>query len=381
MIQLSRPAFRRLCLLYLAALFLLTFWPFRFVAICLHQRIDRTADGGVRADRCAALSSPAPPAELAAAFRDTDEITVEVDLVSAGPDQGGPARILSYSNGTSLRNFTLGQQGEALSFRLRTSRTDDNGTDPHLEVPVVFRPGKRQHLVVTYGNGPQRLYVDGKVAAESRQVSGDFSNWADDHFLTAGNERTPNRPWRGVLYHAAIYTRALSPDEVARNHRAVRGATGTANRVSRGLAALYDFSGGTEEEPFPDRSPAGLGGPLGKARFQSLQRTMLENLHLWFGLKDMVQNILAFLPVAFFLFHLGPPALRRRGTRLTLSAALTGLLLSFCIEYFQQFTISRSPNLLDLFYNMAGAAIGGFLAWWDGGRERPWIVVKPSVER
>lgn len=378
--QLSRPVFRLLCVAYLGFIYFAAFWPFDFVAICLHQQIDRTADGGVKTDRCAALSSPAPPAKLAEAIQKADEITVEVDLSSADINQGGPARIFSYSQGTSLRNFTLGQQDAALSFRLRTTGTDLNGTDPHLEVPSVFRPGKRQHLVVTYGNGPQRVYVDGEIAAESELVSGGFSNWGEDHYLTVGNERTPNRPWRGVIYHAAVYARALSPGEVAGNYRATRENGENANRVSEGLAAFYDFGRGTGEEPFADLSPAALGGPLGKAQFQSLQRTLLANLHLWFGMKDMIQNILAFLPIGFFLYRLGPASLRKRPAVFVLAAFCIGLAISFSIEYFQQFTERRSPNLLDLIYNGVGGGLGGLLAWLDARRERSWPVVS-SEER
>jgi hypothetical protein len=379
LIHLSRPAFRLLCVAYLVFIYFAAFWPFDFVAVCFHQRIERTP-AGVRTDRCAALSSPAPPAELAAAIQEAGEITVEVDLSTAGVNQTGPARIFSYSQGTSLRNFTLGQQDGALSFRLRTTETDLNGADPHLEVPSVFRPGKRQHLVVTYGNGPQRVYVDGKIAAESERVSGGFANWDEDSYLTVGNERTPNRPWRGVIYHAAVYARALSPGEVARNYRASREGGENASRVSEGLAAFYDFSQGTGEEPFADLSPAALGGPLGKAQFQSLQRTLLANLHLWFGMKDMIQNILAFLPIGFFLYRLGPAALRERPAIFVLAAFCIGLAISFSIEYLQQFTERRSPNLLDLIYNSVGGGLGGFWALKDARRERPWFLSRAAKD-
>lgn len=378
MIRLSRPTLRLLCLAYLVFVFVAAFWPFDFVAICLRQRIDRTPDGGVRTARCAALSSPSSPKALAEAFRKSNQITIETDLISEAEDQEGPARVFSFSESTSSRNFTLGQQGDALVLRLRTARTGPNGTDPYLEVPAIIRPGERQHLLVTYDGRVERVFVDGKPVAENREVAGDFSNWTDGHFLTAGNERTPNRPWRGVLFEAALYARALSPEEAARNFRAARGREPATARVSDGLVAWYDFGRGSGEEAFQDRSPAGLGGPLGKARFQSLRRTMLENLPAWFGPRDMILNILAFIPIGFFLWHLGPAVLRRNRFSLVLSAAFAGLAISFFIEFFQQFTRMRSPNLLDLLYNAAGGALGGFLAWQDAKRERPWLIVGPN---
>jgi hypothetical protein len=362
---------------YLAFIFFAAFWPFDFVAVCLHRQIDRTPDGGVRTGRCAALSSPAPPKSLANAFRKANEISIEADIQSAGEDQSGPARIFSYSAGVNARNFTLGQEGNAAVLRLRTSETDRNGTDPHLEIPDIIPPGKRLHLLVTYDGQVQRLFVDGALADENREVTGDFSPWESDHYLTLGNERTPNRPWRGVVYTAALYTRALSPREAARNFRSSRDAPGGAVRVSDDLVAFYNFSADTGET-IPDRSPAGFGGPLVTAAFQGTRQTLMENFSYGIGVQDMILNVIAFLPIAFFLYRLGPVSLHRRPALFVLTAFFIGLSISFSIEYFQQFTERRSPNLLDLIYNSVGGGLGGLLAWLDARRERSWLVAPPA---
>jgi len=59
-----------------------------------------------------------------------------------------------------------------------------------------------------------RLYVDGALAAEGERP-GDFGTWSPDYPLLVGNENTDDRQWNGVIHLAAVYSRALQPDEVA----------------------------------------------------------------------------------------------------------------------------------------------------------------------
>ena len=132
-------------MMYAAAL-----WPFEFIPVCVDSSIQWLPDASaVQIARCGTLSTLTPPASLGRHFQASSGISVEIDLKTATADQSGPARIVTYSFNTRYRNFTLGQQNDALVFRLRTTTTDLNGTDPVLEVPSVFKPGIRRHLVVT----------------------------------------------------------------------------------------------------------------------------------------------------------------------------------------------------------------------------------------
>jgi len=100
-------------------------------------------------------------AMLTQAIRRTNQFTVSATVATADTAQSGPARIISLSGDPYRRNFTLGQEGTHLVFRLRTPLTGANGTKPELLVPDIFVDTNRHHLAITYDGSVLVLYVDG----------------------------------------------------------------------------------------------------------------------------------------------------------------------------------------------------------------------------
>ena len=78
--------------------------------------------------------------------------------------QDGPARIFSLSKDPGLRNFTIGQSMRNINYRVRTPLSGLNGTRPDLETTNNSLNGNTQHIVATYHNGVQRLYIDGTLS-------------------------------------------------------------------------------------------------------------------------------------------------------------------------------------------------------------------------
>ena len=62
------------------------------------------------------------------------------------------------------------------------------------------------------------LHLDGQLVKSERR-EGDLSNWDASYPILLGNEFQAERSWRGNIYAAAIYNRALSEAEVRRNYR------------------------------------------------------------------------------------------------------------------------------------------------------------------
>jgi hypothetical protein len=88
-------------------------------------------------------------------------LSVEVWITPANVKQRGPARIISFSRDPVTRNFTVGQESADIDFRLRTPLTGPNGTIVNLRTRDGFLTDKQFHLVATYKDGIERLYVDG----------------------------------------------------------------------------------------------------------------------------------------------------------------------------------------------------------------------------
>lgn len=180
---------------------------------------------------------------LLAACRRSNELTLEASLTSDRLDQGGPARIVSFSSDASNRNFTLGQQDERLVMRLRTPKTGRNGTNPQTYL-CALRAGVTHHVVVTYRPGVMQCYLDGKEILRSDRVGGDFSNWSPHH-LVFGDEHSGGRDWAGTLEGVAIYNRVLPPEEVklnAQTYAAIRRGRPAVPRI-RLVARLTRKSG------------------------------------------------------------------------------------------------------------------------------------------
>jgi hypothetical protein len=185
----------------------------------LDLKIDRPdrvkwSRSGLSVYDSALIATPKAPRRLIEAVKKSKAFSLEAWVTPANTSQEGPARILTLSSGTGERNFTLGQERDRYDLRIRAARTDNNGM-PSLAAQSGSASTKLTHLVVTADrSGQARLYVNGEQQASS-EVGGSFDKWSDDFRLAIANETTGDRPWLGTYHLVAIYTRALSAEEIA----------------------------------------------------------------------------------------------------------------------------------------------------------------------
>jgi len=153
----------------------------------------------------------------------TGEYSIEAWVVPANVVQEGPARIVSYSAGTSARNFTLGQTQYNYDFLHRSSTTDANG-DPALSTADADEDlqATLQHVVVTFDplNG-RRIYVNGVFTDDVDPVAadpGNLNDWDDSFAFVLGNEVAgADRLWQGTIRMVAIHNRALTLEQIVQN--------------------------------------------------------------------------------------------------------------------------------------------------------------------
>ncbi|HVC92800.1 MAG TPA: DUF1549 domain-containing protein, partial [Pirellulales bacterium] len=167
----------------------------------------------------ARISSAGPARKIVAAIKQSNALSIEAWVKPQDALQAGPARIVSLSADPGQRNFTLGQDAGHYDVRLRTDSTNANGI-PSTPSPDGAVGTELTHLVYTRDpQGTARIYLNGKSIA-TQAVAGELGNWSDDYRLSLVNELTGDRPWLGELQLIAIYCRALSDDEIARNFAA-----------------------------------------------------------------------------------------------------------------------------------------------------------------
>lgn len=187
------------------------------------------------------IRSDKPAAKVFNAVRRSGEITIEAWVRPANAKQDGPARMVTLSGGSSERNFTLGQEGDKVDVRLRTTKTSGNGI-PSLNSPGRSLAPRLTHIVYTRNRGGRaRLFLNGEQQAEKR-VPGAMANWNGKYRLALANEFSSDRPWLGTFHLVAIYSRDLSVGEVAQHFKAGVNARSTgAQLATRKQSAKEQF--------------------------------------------------------------------------------------------------------------------------------------------
>ena len=131
------------------------------------------ADGGAwqLTDRALELRKPllirstSAPRAICQAVMRSQAFAVEAEIASASSDNRGPARIVSQSASPLQRDFTLGQDGDALVFRVRTPWNGPNGMRAQLTATHAMPDQSWHHAVAVYLRGATTLFLDGRQRA------------------------------------------------------------------------------------------------------------------------------------------------------------------------------------------------------------------------
>ncbi len=149
----------------------------------------------------------------------TGEYSIEAWVAPANVVQE-MAHIVSYSGGTTARNFTLGQTMYNYDFFNRATTTDANGA-PALSTPSADEvlQATLQHVVATYSPvDGRRIYVNGELRSDPDPTpAGLFTDWNDTFALVLGNEVSNDRTWQGVVRMVVIHNRALTQGQITQN--------------------------------------------------------------------------------------------------------------------------------------------------------------------
>jgi len=178
-------------------------------------------EGGLKNVSGKAQASVADSSKLFDAIMLTDQYTVEAWVVPDNNAQDGPARIVSFSQDTAVRNFTLGQNAIYYQLRNRSTASDPNGS-PALEALDPQVATSLTHVAVTYEPAGRKVYINGQLSIEEDLPS--TLDWVADQILVLGNEVTDDRLWQGIFNMVAIHDQALTAAEVQQNFDAGAGS-------------------------------------------------------------------------------------------------------------------------------------------------------------
>lgn len=187
-------------------------------------------DGSLNPDNGRAQGSTDASKKLHRRITFTGEYTIEAWVAPANVTQEGPARIVSYSGGGDIRNFTLGQTLYNYDFLNRSSETNLNG-QPMVSTPNADEvlQATLQHVAVTYSilDG-RKIYVNGELITQEdvgEDGAASLAGWDDTFALILGTETSGFDPWLGTIRFLGIHNRALTLDSVVANYDAGVGET------------------------------------------------------------------------------------------------------------------------------------------------------------
>ncbi|MBU1191697.1 MAG: fibronectin type III domain-containing protein [Gammaproteobacteria bacterium] len=176
-------------------------------------------NGSLRINAATMIASSTAATKINYALKASNAFTIEAWVQPANTTQNGPARILTLSKDAHNRNITLGQEEISYIGRLRTTKTNANGT-PQISTPAGTLNTDLTHVVYSRDtSGKVKLFING-VKQERTTIDGNFSNWDNTYRLALGNELNGGRPWLGTYHQLAIYDYAFSGTEVGQAYAA-----------------------------------------------------------------------------------------------------------------------------------------------------------------
>src|SRR6185436_7800262 len=131
-------------------------WP-----TVVEDAIDVSTESMTFAGGPSVLLQPAVAEDFVDRASRAQAFTIAARIRSESLTQKGPARIVSFSIDPYHRNVDLGQEAEALTFRVRTPVTGLNGEDGYVESSRSLRAGAEMTVAGTYDGTVERLWVDG----------------------------------------------------------------------------------------------------------------------------------------------------------------------------------------------------------------------------
>ena len=311
--------------------------------------------------------TPSPLSSLKPACSEKGLFTIEILVKPALEVNNGVPHILSLTNDSGKDVFYLGQWKQW--FIVRWFSYDQRGKRLMREIGVsdALVKGKTTLLTITSNQESTSIYQDGQLAKrfQGTALIGEKESIRGDS-IALGNSRNATSSWTGSILALKLYERELSETEIAQGRKVV-----TPDNAHEGLIASFAFLE-TRGGSIPDLS--GNQNSITVPELITTTNPVLtwpdRNVQNRASLtKDVIVNVLGFVPFGFLLSIWREQTNRSSRWRSCLFTILVGALISLGIEVAQAFIPARDSSMIDLICNTAGAFLGaGFWVLVTGNK-------------
>lgn len=266
---------------------------------------------------------------------------------------------VSFYNSQTRRMFVIKQEFLDLVLQLEDpERPGSDGIRSFVVADVFRKPAFL--LAITSDGQKTSIYVDGRLLAESPNFP--LSSQDLSGRLILGNAPLRNHNWPGVVRGVAVYSNALSGEQVLASYREWTKEPESQVAISKDLRALYLFrehSGNVVHDsitPGVNLEITEKFVTIDQLRFERPSSEIHADSHYR---DDIVVNIVGFIPLGFVtaLFF----AMFCGARRAVILAVMVAEATSLTIEYFQAYLPTRYSGVTDLITNPLGACIGAIL--------------------
>ena len=260
--------------------------------------------------------------------------------------------MLANAANSGEQNFSITQSGTALIFRISGTPASDRHS---LVIENAVRRDEKTWCGIEYDGDALRAYVDGEKRIERKIGRLDLSGWSSSYPLVVGSEPNGYFGWIGILYTLAIFDESFPPFSFR--------DPGLLLQVHPPVL-LFRFVP-QETNSFVSTGRDSTTALLVPRPFAPARRTFLiESPTTFFRqrilIRDVVANILLFLPLGYFFAIVVSPK-RQQILFTSISAAGVGCMLSLIVEILQAYLPGRYSSLSDVLSNTTGTVFGVFL--------------------
>ena len=211
---------------------------------------------------------------------------------------------------------------------------------------------------MTITSGPQQavMYVNGSVARTfpGSRIAPDCTGR-----LVLGTSPTTDDSWRGQLRGLALYGEELTADQVRRHYETWTAKGSPSISGEERPVAIYVFGEGSGNVVH-NAVAGGINLEI-PARYRLIHQAFLkpfwhEYKPTWAYVKDLLINIVGFMPLGFIFFAFWTSV--RPIRRAALLTVLLGFVVSLTIEVLQSCIPVRDSGTTDLITNTFGTFLG-----------------------
>lgn len=336
-------------------------WPFAFRPRNQVNWLPDRAGLQFATDGIACDSEPLPPLGTNQAGQAAN-FTVELWVEAERESNSDVFHLLTIHDDRLPSNFVLCQWKRGIVLRvpsrnLLTRGRREVGADGAL-------PARQTRFITVSGSGAGTvIYLDGVVAGQFPQFV--VSAEALKGRLILGNAANGKHSWSGRLFGMAMYNRTLDAAEVARHHVLWSQANARQLVSAAGLLALYLFdegSGQVAQDHSRHRHQMAIPAIYHAPHKEFLTLPWRELVGDKPNYRDMIVNVLGFVPFGFCYFLHRRLSARHPLVADALFAVLAGATVSLILETVQVWLGNRVSSATDLLCNTVGALAGVLLA-------------------